>query len=492
MNRPGNLGLCMVLLGVAAFGQEPAPASPLPGESVLAKRPTLLSLQPFAAPVAHEVKLANGLRLLLVHRPGAPILSLNFVARRGSLADPAHLPGLASLSAAMLEAGSAGKSQTDIAAMADALGTSLGVGAGPDETHITLSALPSRFPEMARLLADVVLRPNLEEAEWQKLKTQRLGRLQAQLAEPQVGANLAFHAALYGDDPLGHPALGTPTSVQAASLSDVKMFLGAIRPESCALVVVGSIPEKTVVKTLAASFGQPWARQGNGPQATEAHPAASSPVPRLVTVDFPGRPQTVVVVGQVAIPSGSKDALPLRLVNSVLGGSFTSRLNQNLREAHGYTYGASSSFAFGNRPGPFAVRTSVKTENTGAAVAEVFKELDRIVAEPLPDDDLSKGKALLAFQLVQSLQSAQATAALVADLFVHGLPPNDLATFVPRLRALKSDAVRAAVQRVLKPGTMTILLAGDAQVVLPQLPAAGLALPAPKAFSPAGEALPSK
>jgi zinc protease len=478
---------------MTAFGQEPVIDSLLPGESLLAKRPALQALRPFAGPVAHEVKLANGLKLLLVHRPGAPIVSLSFVARRGSLADPAHLPGLASLSAAMLEAGSAGKSQTEIAAMADALGTSLGVGAGPDETHATLSALPSRFPQMVRLLADVVLHPNLEEAEWQKLKTQRLGRLQAQLAEPQVGANLAFHTTLYGDGPLGHPALGTPTSVQAAGLSDVKAFLEAIRPEACALVVVGSIPEKTVVKALAASFGQPWRRQANGPQVTESHPAAaSSPVPRLVTVDFPGRPQTVVVVGQVAVPSDSKDALPLRLVNSVLGGSFTSRLNQNLREAHGYTYGAGSSFSFGNQPGPFAVRTSVKTENTGAAVAEVFKELDRIVAEPLPDDDLRKGKALLAFQLVQSLQSAQGTAALVADLFVHGLPPNELATFVPRLQALNSDKVQAAVQRVLKPGTMTILLAGDAQVVLPQLPAAGLALPAPKAFSPAGEAQPSK
>jgi len=179
--------------------------------------------------------------------------------------------------------------------------------------------------------------------------------------------------------------------------------------------------------------------------------------------------------------------LALRLLNSVLGGSFTSRLNQNLREQHGYTYGAGSNFAFGRGPGPFAAASSVKTNVTGLALAETLKELARATAEPLSEGELQKGKALLAYQLVETLQHADGTAAALAEIFIDDLPNDEYATFVPRLRALTAPAVQEAARRTLHPEQMTVVLAGDRAQVLPQLQEAGVVLPAPEERNALGE-----
>jgi zinc protease len=163
----------------------------------------------------------------------------------------------------------------------------------------------------------------------------------------------------------------------------------------------------------------------------------------------------------------------------VLGGSFTSRLNQNLREKNGYTYGIGTAFAFGRQAGPFGAQSSVKTEVTGLALAEILKEISRAVDEPLSQEELEKGKALLAYQLVETLQRSEATAAAVGGIFVNGLPLDQMQTLVPRLRALTVADVQAAAKRALVPGKMTIVMAGDWKVVGPQLKAAGLELPDP-------------
>jgi zinc protease len=214
------------------------------------------------------------------------------------------------------------------------------------------------------------------------------------------------------------------------------------------------------------------------------------PRPRFVLVNFPGKPQSVLLVGQPSVPRSSPDVLALELANAIVGGSFTSRLNQNLREQHGYSYGAFSGFAFGRGPGAFAARTSVQTDVTGKAVTEIFGELNRLVAEPLSAEELSKGKALLAFQLVEALQSVGATSAAVADIFLFDLPLDEYRTYVSRLQALTPAIVQDAVRRALHPQEMTLAIAGDAKAVLPQLQAeAALKLPAPQLRDPEGKVL---
>jgi zinc protease len=193
----------------------------------------------------------------------------------------------------------------------------------------------------------------------------------------------------------------------------------------------------------------------------------------------------VLVVGQPSAPRSSPDHLALEAVNSVLGGSFTSRLNQNLREQHGYTYGAASRFAFGLGPGPFAARSSVKTDVTGPALAETLKEIEAAVAQPVAPAELDKARALLAYDLVERLSGADALSRGVAEIFLYGLPPDELQTYVPRLQALTPESVQAAAARAVDPAHLTIAIAGDAAKVLPQL--APLHLPAPQLRDPSGE-----
>jgi zinc protease len=460
------------------------------GEEVLSQRPSIAALGPFDAPVPALLTLSNGLKLYVVHRPAAGLEAVGFFTRRGSTSDPAGKEGLASLSAAMLQSGSAGKSQAEVAAAADALGANLGVEASADELGIELSALAPRLPQLAALLADVALRPNLDAKDWKKVQAQRLAELTAEKSEPVSAAQAAFLAALYGKGPLGHPPEGTLPAVKRLSLGDVKTFLASVSPDDSALVAVGSVPPDQVRAVLEGAFGA-W--KASRRAAVQPRPMVlPSSRPRFVLVDFPSKPQSVLVVGQPGVPRSSPDRLALTLANAVLGGgaSITSRLNQNLREKHGYSYGAGSSFAFGRGPGPFAASTSVQVDVTAKSVVEVFNELNRLVAEPLPAEDLSKGKALLAFGLVERLQSVDATVQAVGALFIYDLPLDEYRTFVPRLQALTAAAVHRAVQRALQPGSMTLVIAGDEKVVLPQLQAdAALKLPPPQRRNAEGQLL---
>jgi zinc protease len=464
-----------------------AEAPRLPGEEVLERQPVIPPLSAFAAPVPSRTVLPGGLQVLVVERPGAPVQALSLVVLGGSASDPAGKPGLASVTAAMLEAGSARKSQAQIAALADALGAELKASARTDGLTLSISAQPTRLEAMAQLLADVALKPNFDPAEWRKVQAQRVAQLQEQLAEPRQAAANAFAAALYGDGPLGHTAGGTPASVQALTLDEVKRRWASAGPGSSALIAVGAASPAQVVALATRLFGG-W----KGPPTPSRPPPAQALAtrPRLVLVEFPGRPQTMLQVGQPAVPMISPDSLPLRLMNSVLGGAFTSRLNASLREKHGYTYGAGSAFSFGRGPGPFTAATAVKSQVTGEALRELLSELTRVVEQPLDEAELSKGKALLAYGLVEQLQKSELTAALVSELFTSGAPLDTLQQFVPRLQALTVAEVQAATRRTLDPATMTITLVGDPGV-LGQLEAAGLALPAPQRRSATGALSPA-
>lgn len=504
--------LALLALGGCVHSGSPAPPAPspqpapvpaatpaapkkLPGEEILQQRPVLPQLRPFDAPIPKLTALPNGLKLYVVERPGDGIEALHFVVRRGSAVDPPELPGLASLTAAMLEAGSAGKSQTAMAAAVEAIGAELRVLTDEDNTAISIAAMPSRLDTMVSLLADVALRPNFEPAELERLKGQREAELIAARAQPSVAAGWAWFAAAYGDHPLGHPPEGTVPSVRKMTLDRLKTFFRTFSPKDAAIIAVGGAAETNVAAALTRAFGG-W-RPGNERAASAAEVLAKAKLaatrPRLVLVDFPDRPQSVIRVGQPAVSRASPDYLALRVLNSILGGSFTSRLVQNLRERHGYTYSANSRFSFGAGPGPFLASSSVKTDVTGAALKEMMFELERAVAEPLSQEELEKGKALLAFDLVQSLEQAPAAAATLSQLFLYDLPLDEFRTYVTRLKAVSAEQVQAAARRVLNPATMTITVVGDARRVEPQLTAESkLALPPAQRRSATGEPLPSR
>lgn len=468
----------------------PAPRVPVPGEEAIARQPALPPLKEFAAPVPKLVTLKNGLKVYVVERKGDGIEAVRLLIHQGASHDPERKPGLASMTAVMMEAGSVGKSEAEIASAADALGATLGVEAGQDALTVGVSGMNDKLPQMVKLLADVALEPNMDPKEWKRLQDQRVAELAALRQQLRAGATAAFKAAAYGSHPLSRPVEGTPESVQAMTLDEVKAFFAGFGPDDAALVAVGGVPEQDVLKRLTDAFSG-WKRRGPAPAPL---PASAVPPehPRLVLVDYPQKPQAVLMVGQPAVPRSSPDYLALTLLNSVLGGSFTSRLNQNLREQHGYTYGAGSRFLFGADPGPFVAFAQVKTEVTGPALKEMLHELERAVNEPLTADELGKGRALLAYDLVQMLEHADSAAAGISAIYVYDLPLDEYRTFVDRLKSLTAQDVQAAAKRALQPGKMAIAIAGDRRAVEPQLQReAALKLPAPQLRDPGGKLLPA-
>jgi zinc protease len=445
-------------------------------EAALGQQPAIPPLAPFDAPAPRIERLRNGLAVYLIERKGDGIESLHFAVRGGASADPADLPGLSSLTAALMETGAAGQSQVELATAADAIGASLSVGATQDALVASVSAMTTSLLPMVKLLSDVALRPTLAPGEWTRVQQQREAALIDQRSEPEVAVSRAFRSAVYGKNPLARPGEGTLASVKATTLAEVKRLYASFSPRESALIAVGGAPADEVLRALDNAFAS-WQpkRVKVAPPIQGAVPAER---PRLVMVDFPGKPQAVVVVGQPSVPRSSPDRIALEAFNVVLGGSFTSRLEQNLREAHGYTYGAGSRFAFGRGPGPWAARSSVKTDVTGAALSEMLKEIDGAVSAPVAPAELEKARALLAYDLVETLSHADALAREVTDMFIEGTPPDELQTFVPRLQALTPASVQAATARALQPRSMTIVIAGDRAAVTPQL--APLQLPAPQ------------
>ena len=489
--RRALLTAALLALACASRPQaEPAPAAGaqdvLPGErEALAREPALGPIPPFEGPVPRIEVLPNGLPLYIVERPGAGIEAIQLWIRGGATADPEASPGLASLTAELMEAGAAGKTQTEIAAAADAIGMSLGVNALQDAVVVSGSAMTVSLAPMTALLADVALRPDLLETEWEKVRAQREAMLLAERAEPAVAALRAFRAAVFAGTALGRPIEGTLAAVKRTNLADVRATYASFGPGNAALVAVGGADPAKVVAALRSAFGT-W--QGGKARAAARLAEPPGVRPRLVFVDYPGKPQSVLVVGQPAVPRSSPDHLALEVLNAVVGGSFTSRLNQNLREQHGYSYGASSRFEWTLGRSPFSARSSVKTDVTGPALTEMLSELRRAADEPLQQAELDKGRALLAYRLVDTLSHASQLAAAVAQIWLYSLPVDEYRTYVPRLQSLSVDSIQAAAHRALQPARMTIAVAGDKTRVLPQL--APLSLGPPELRDPAGDRLP--
>ena len=467
-----NLSLLAVALAACAHAQpQPAPPSANPAQ-VLETPPQVGPIEPFNAPVPAELKLANGLSLFTLVRPQAPLETLIFTSKHGAVHDGA-LPGLASLSGELLQTGSAGRSASQIATEVAALGTSLHVGASREDLTGILTVLPAELPQAAALLGDVMLRPNLDPKELQRTRQQRQARLVSEADDPHFVASRVFGTVVFGDSPYGTPLLGTQASIAKIKLADVKRFLGKIGTQNAALFAAGPVPAEQLQALLDKAFGA--AQPGQAEAPIKATPASHRPA--LVLVDKPGAPQSVLRMGEPSVAIHSPDRWALELDNLVFGGSFTSRINQNLREKHGYTYGARSDFQMLRGGGAFLAAADVKTSVTAASIKELQGELARMAQSGLSPEELTKSRALFAAGLVQELQTTPGTAQAIAELWADELPLDDLAKVLPALKQLDLAAVNAAWNRAVNPQAMTLVVVGDAKSVKSQLQAAGLPAP---------------
>ena len=351
-------------------------------------------------PAPTSSTLSNGLTLILNERKELPIVAANLVFKTGSDGNPLEKPGLANFVAAMLDEGTTTRNAPQIADEVAKLGASLNTASSMDATTVSGRSLAKNFAATVNLMADVVLQPSFPAEEIERQRASRLGQLVQQRDNPGQVAAQVTAAALFGDrHPYGFTEIGTEASVKALGRDDMVAFWKQnFVPGNAALVVAGDISMPELQALAEKAFGG-WQR------GTPARPALGSPTTtkaKIVVVDKPGSEQTQVRVATIGAPRSSPDFRPMQVMNMALGGLFSSRINMNLREAHGYTYGASSQFVFRRSAGPFQVASGVRTDVTAPAVTEIFKEIRGMAEKPMTEEELRSAKT----SMINSLPGA--------------------------------------------------------------------------------------
>ena len=455
----------------------PKPSAAKPGEGTEAvnaaepwrmKQPTPGPERPLRIPPPITSELPNGLRLILSERRGLPIASASLVVTTGSDANPVDRPGLANFTAAMLDEGTATRSAQQIAADVAQLGASLSTGSSMDATTISTTALKSNFRAALDIAADVVLRPSFPADEIDRQRAQRLAQITQQLDSPQQLAQLVAASVVYGDKhPYGHAEIGTEASVKVVTRQEMVDFWKThFVPGNAALIVAGDISMAELRTAAQKSFGA-WAK---GPSVSRPPvPDAPASGVKVVVVNKPGAPQSQVRVQSTAPPRSTPDYAVLRVLNHMLGGTFSSRINMNLREQHGYTYGANSQFTFRKGPGPFTVASGVRTDVTAPAVGEIFKEIGKIREAQVGDDELKRAKDALMLSLPAGFATNEAAIANFSSVFLYGLGDEYFSKYPEQIRVVTAGQVLDAAKKYLVPDRLAIVAVGDAAQIEPEL-----------------------
>lgn len=410
-------------------------------------------------PVPEQFKLSNGLTVLYNERPGLPLVAASLVFRRGTGANPIDHPGLASFTSRMLQQGTTTRSALQIADRAADLGTTIGTRAAMDSSRIGAESLTRNFPDILELLADVALHPTFPQAEINRVRSERLAALVQEKDEPFAVATRVYSAALYGPKyTYGFPDIGTMDSLKAVTREDLLHFWQQnYLPTDAALVVSGNIKLADLKPLLEKQFGG-W-KPGNAPEP--ARGTAERSDAKVILVDRPGAQQTTLVFFSLGPARSTPDYPRLEVMNADLGGLFSSRINMNLREQHGYTYGAGSFFSYRVAPGPFIVYSDVRTDVTAPATTEVFKELRRMRDTLMSPEELKLAQDSIAQSLPARFEHAAETAGTFAELYVYDLPLDYFSLLPGRINAVTAEEAQTAAQKYIQLDKITTLAVGD-------------------------------
>jgi zinc protease len=429
----------------------------------------------FTLPRGESFQLPNGLRVIHHYNPALPLVAAELVVKNGSDANPDKEPGLSGFTAQMLQEGTATRSAPRIADEIAQLGAFLGSASGADSSTVSLLSLRSTFPQALDVLADVVQHPAFPTAEVERQRAARLGALAQQRDDPAQVAAVAAAAALYGArHPYGYGQLGTEQAIRAVTRDDLYHFWRRhYMPANAALIVSGDITLDDLRALAGARFGG-WPRMPASPVPVGDPEGTGA---RLVMVDKPGAPQTALRVTQLAASRKTPDYPALQVMNAALGGLFSSRINLNLREDKGYSYGMFSAFRYHRTPGPFVIAGSVRTDATGASIAEIFKEVRGIRAKALPPGELADARDSQVYSLPGQFETNSTIGASLAETYVFDLPPDYWQSLPDQFRRVTAAQVQAAANRYLAPERIKVIAVGDRAKVLPQLKELGLGQP---------------
>lgn len=419
----------------------------------------------FRFPTIQRRVLSSGLELRAVSHHNVPVVSVVLLVPGGTAADPADRPGLAAFTADLLDEGSGGRSALEISDLLARYGADLDVDVGPDAIAVGLTTLTGFLRPALALLAEMAMIPNLADADIERVRKLRLERLRQLRDHAPVVAERAMTRLLYGNHPYGHLGLGSEPSLAATSHQEIRDFhRGAFVPSGATLIIAGDDRAEGLFAAVEEAFGN-WETSADGP-SIDRHAGLTPPplIPqhRLAVVPRPGAAQSEIRIGHVCASRETPDYHALLVLNMILGGQFVSRVNMNLRQDKGYTYGARTGFDLRRGLGPFALQTSVGTEVTAPAIREALKELDEIRgARPATEEELSLACASLTRGYPRGFETAQQVARGVSQLALHGLPDSYFEDFVPRIEAVTRDHIHRVAGQYLDTARMVTLAVGD-------------------------------
>jgi zinc protease len=418
-------------------------------------------------PMAKRFQLPNGLTVLVVENHRLPIVASTLVLRSGSAQDPLDLPGLSGYTSSMLDEGTQKRDALAIANELHALGASLNTGSSIDGSTIGCRSLKATAASTMAILSDVALHPSFPEKDIERVRGDRITALLQQRDSPNQTAARIMWNCLYGPThPYGHITLGTADGLKKATRDDmVKFYQAYYTPQNAALVLVGDVTESEAKKLATDALGS-WS---GPPTETPRPPQGTMISSRVVIVDKTGMPQTALRVVQLGLMRSDPDFERFDLANTILGGLFSSRINLNLREAHGYTYGAFSALSESRGQGPFLIGTSVRTDVTGASIDEILKEVKSMTDKPVTDDELKMAKESTIRTLPAQFQTTGGTAGTIATLYLYDLPPDYYQTLPGRISGISAADVQAVSKKYLAPDRMLVIAVGDRSKIEPQI-----------------------
>ena len=428
-----------------------------------------------AFPAIEKSTLANGLRVWTVGHRQVPVVAFALLVTTGASADPVGLDGLAAITADMLDEGTGALSAIQVHEAIARLGAQLETDIGSDAMSVGFTVL-ARFADRAlALLGDVVARPALRDDDFARVRQLRLHRLTQLRDVPSAIADRAFVSLVYGRHPYGHTPIGSERTLTAVTADDVRGFhRRAVRPSATTLIAVGDCDHDAVRRSAEAAFGM-WSDAGD-----EVSPGDTAwPTPaKLNVVPRPGAPQSELRIGHVAAPRTTPDYHALVVANMVLGGQFTSRINMNLREEKGFTYGARTSFDFRRGPGPFVLQVGVQTSATAESIQESIREITEMRgSRPITADELRLAVAALTRGYARNFETADQIGRAATQLALYELPDTYFSEFVPRVEAVTVGGIADALARHLDPTRLTTVVVGDYDAVGADLARIGLGDP---------------
>lgn len=436
-------------------------------------RPEAGTPRPYHFPPFETRVLDNGLRLIVAPIHAYPVVTILAVVDAGATRDPRDVEGVAQLATRALNEGTRTMNALELALRLEMMGSTLDTGADWDSTIVQLTSLASRIEDGFAVLAEVLREPAFPEHELQRLRAERQSDLAQLRTEPRGLADVFFSRLLYvPESRFARLAGGDEQSVQRVTREQVAAFHALYyRPNATALMIVGDITIDAAVRHANTVFGS-WS--GTAPAVTEPVDAQRFRDKQVHIIHKADAPQSEVRIGHVALPRNNDDYFPLVVMNAILGGLFSSRLNLNLREEHAYTYGAHSAFDWRRAASPFEISTAVETAVTGDAVREMLAEFTRIREAPVTDAELSLAVSYLIGVFPIRFETTAAVAGGLANVEIFRLPADYFNSYRDQVRAVTTDDVLRVAREHLDPSRLQVVVVGNADAVREPLTALGL------------------